>query len=58
MKEEEKRTMDIVSDMTRQYKSMQEELLNRINSLQDEVSRNDEEIKNLKVDHERVNNDK
>ena len=29
-KDEEKRTKDIISDMTRQYKSMQEELANRI----------------------------
>lgn len=37
---------------------MQEELLNKINSLQDEVTQNDEEIKSLKVEHEKVNNEK
>jgi len=44
LKDEEKRTRDIISDMTRQYKSMQEELSDRINKLAREVSDNDEHI--------------
>ena len=44
LKDEEKRTRDIISDMTRQYKSMQEELMERINKLSREVTLNDELI--------------
>lgn len=45
LKDEEKRTRDIISDMTRQYKSMQEELSERINKLSREVTTNDDLIK-------------
>ena len=44
LKDEEKRTRDIISDMTRQYKSMQEELTDRINKFSREVTENDEHI--------------
>jgi hypothetical protein len=37
LKDEEKRHYDILSDMTRQYKAMQEELTNMINKLEREV---------------------
>lgn len=50
--------MDIVSDMTRQYKSMQEELLNRINYLQSLVTDNEDKIKNLKEEYETLNTEK
>ena len=56
--EDKKRTMDIVSDMTRQFKSMQEELSNKINKLETLVSDNDDSIKNLKEDHEKLNIEK
>jgi phosphoenolpyruvate carboxylase len=44
LKDEEKRTRDIISDMTRQYKSMQEELTDKINKLSREVTENDDHI--------------
>ena len=39
--------MDIISDMTRQFKSVEEELLNRIDRLDKRSMDNDEEIKKL-----------
>tara|TARA_B110000259_G_scaffold110625_1_gene126409 strand:- start:229 stop:447 length:219 start_codon:yes stop_codon:yes gene_type:complete len=40
--------MDIISDMTRQYKSVEEELMEQINRLEQRKTNNEEEIKNLK----------
>eukprot|EP00743_Colponemidia_sp_Colp-15_P001143 GILK01001255.1.p1 GENE.GILK01001255.1~~GILK01001255.1.p1 ORF type:complete len:202 (+),score=58.52 GILK01001255.1:29-634(+) len=42
--EEQQRTFDITSDMTRQYKAMQEELLNRINQLENTVADQKEDL--------------
>lgn len=36
--EEKDRTADIVSDMTRQYKAMREELMKKVNSLNEEIA--------------------
>ena len=47
LKEEEKRTRDIISDMTRQYKSMQEELSSKINDLNSQVNLNEQRITEL-----------
>lgn len=52
---ERKTTMDIAADMTRQFKSMQEELSNKINSLESLVSDNDETLKSLREEYERLN---
>ena len=40
--------MDIISDMTRQYKSVEEELFEQISRLEQRKSNNEEEIKILK----------
>lgn len=48
LKDEEKRTRDIIADMTRQYKSMFEELTEKINKLSRDVVENDETIQDLK----------
>ena len=45
---EKKRTNDIVSDMTRQYKATQEELMEKEGHLTMKIDQNDEEIKRLK----------
>jgi Mg2+ and Co2+ transporter CorA len=58
LKDEEKRTRDIISDMTRQYKSMQEELTDRINKLSREVTENDEHIQEYKERHDKLNHEK
>lgn len=58
LKDEEKRTRDIIADMTRQYKSMFEELTEKINKLEREVVDNDETIADLKEQYEKLNNEK
>ncbi|CDW73736.1 UNKNOWN [Stylonychia lemnae] len=58
LKDEEKRTRDIIADMTRQYKSMFEELTEKINKLEREVVDNDETISDLKEQYEKLNNEK
>ena len=58
LKDEEKRTRDIIADMTRQYKSMFEELTEKINKLEREVVDNDEIIVDLKEKYEKMNNEK
>ena len=40
--------MDIISDMTRQFKSVEEDLTNKINGLEKRKSDYDEEIRELK----------
>ena len=47
MKAERKIQMDIISDMTRQYKSVEEELMNRINKLDEKRRTNDASIEQL-----------
>ena len=47
MKAEQKIQMDIISDMTRQYKSVEEELMNRINKLDEKRRTNDASIEQL-----------
>ena len=47
MKAEQKIQMDIISDMTRQYKSVEEELMNRINKLDEKRPTNDASIEQL-----------
>eukprot|EP00744_Colponema_vietnamica_P009931 GILI01014081.1.p1 GENE.GILI01014081.1~~GILI01014081.1.p1 ORF type:complete len:214 (-),score=46.89 GILI01014081.1:97-693(-) len=44
LKEEQQRTIDIMSDMTRQYKAMQEELLGKINNLETTLSQQKREL--------------
>ena len=39
--------MDIISDMTRQFKSVEEDLTNKINSLEKRRANNDEELRGL-----------
>ena len=39
--------MEIISDMTRQFKSVEEELMNRINRLEQSKDNNAAEMKNL-----------
>ena len=48
VKDEQKLQMDIISDMTRQYKSVEEELFEQISRLEQRKSNNEEEIKILK----------
>lgn len=58
LKDEEKRTRDIIADMTRQYKSMFEELTEQINKLERKVVDNNEIIDDLKEQYEKLNNEK
>lgn len=58
LKDEEKRTRDIIADMTRQYKSMFEELTEQINKLERKVVDNNEIIEDLKEQYEKLNNEK
>ena len=44
VKAEQKIQMDIISDMTRQYKSVEEELMNRINKLDEKKRANEHTI--------------
>lgn len=57
-KDEEKRRKDIIADMTRQYKSMFEELTENVNKLSREVVDNDHTIKDLKEQYEALTNEK
>ena len=47
--------MEIISDMTRQYKSVEEELMNRINRLEDRKANNDSEMKKLEDNKTKLN---
>eukprot|EP00347_Sterkiella_histriomuscorum_P022483 403338322 len=58
LKDEEKRTRDIIADMTRQYKSMFEELTEKINKLEREVVDNDDAISDLKEKYDKLNAEK
>ena len=58
LESEEKRTRDIVADMTRQYKSMEEELINREGQLSTQVTNNEEELKRLQDEHKRLSEQK
>lgn len=58
LKDEEKRTRDIIADMTRQYKSMFEELTEKINKLENDVVTNDEIIDDLKIQLDKSKQDK
>lgn len=55
LKDEEKRTRDIIADMTRQYKSMFEELTEKINKLERDVVDNDDTIADLKERYDKMN---
>ena len=44
--------MDIISDMTRQYKSMEEELINKSIVLETRKRDNEETIKQLREEYE------
>ena len=47
VKQEKKIQMDIISDMTRQYKSVEERLMDRMVKLHQQVADNNEETKRL-----------
>ena len=47
--------MEIISDMTRQYKSVEEELMNRINRLEERKSNNNTEMKKLEDTKAKLN---
>jgi len=56
--EEKKMTFEITQDMTRQYKSMQEELLGRINKLEETIQDLNDRLAESDVRQERVLKDK
>ncbi len=56
--EEKNQTFEITQDMTRQYKSMQEELLNRINKLEETVQELNDQLADSDVRVERILKDK
>ena len=58
VEEERKGTFDIIQDMTRQYKGMQEELLSRINRLEETVTELNDQLATSDARHERVLKDK
>jgi myosin heavy subunit len=56
--EEQKLTFEIRQDMTRQYKGMQEELLSRINSLEDTIQQLNDQLAEADIRHERIMKEK
>ena len=48
MEMDQKRTHDIVADMTRQYKSTEEELTQQLSQLEQQEERNDQTLQELK----------
>ncbi len=56
--DERSATFEITQDMTRQYKSMQEELLNRINLLEESVQSLNDQLADADVRQERLLKDK
>jgi len=56
--DEEKRTGDIVADMTRQYKSMKEELLQKQLGLESKVTDHKDTIKQMQEDCQRMRQEK
>mmetsp|Transcript_5966 Transcript_5966/g.4506 ORF Transcript_5966/g.4506 Transcript_5966/m.4506 type:complete len:133 (-) Transcript_5966:32-430(-) len=58
LEEKRKQTKDIVADMTRQFKSMQEELTLRITDLESQSVQNNDTIKYLKSEFERGTQEK
>ena len=58
VEEERSSTFEITQDMTRQYKSMQEELLSRINKLEETVQQLNDQLTDSDVRQERLLKDK
>jgi len=56
--EEQKQTFEITQDMTRQYKGMQEELLSRINKLEETVQQLHDQLSESDTRQERILKDK
>jgi chromosome segregation ATPase len=56
--EEQKQTFEITQDMTRQYKGMQEELLSRINKLEETVQQLHDQLSDSDARQERILKDK
>eukprot|EP01036_Dinobryon_divergens_P053855 gene53855-71969_t len=56
--EEQKQTFEITQDMTRQYKGMQEDLLSRINKLEETIQDLNDQLAEGDVRHERLLKDK
>ncbi|CAM9463324.1 unnamed protein product [Chrysoparadoxa australica] len=56
--DEKKLKLDITQDMTRQYKGMQEELLNRINQLEGGIQALQDELESSRLELERTVQDK
>jgi chromosome segregation ATPase len=56
--EEQKQTFEITQDMTRQYKGMQEELLSRINKLEETVQQLHDQLSDSDSRQERILKDK
>ena len=54
LRDQKKRTMDIVADMTRQFKSKHEELSQRIADLSDLSAKNQDKIQELEGDYQRL----
>lgn len=52
--EEQKQTFEVTQDMTRQYKGMQEELLTRINKLEESVQTLSDQLADSDMKHERI----
>lgn len=57
MESERKRTNDIVADMTRQYKSTEEELLQKDGELMKRIELNDQDITELTKEKEEIEKD-
>ena len=55
VKQEQKLQMEIIADMTRQYKSVEEEMLERINNLSTRGSLNEQEIEKLQDKKSKLN---
>ena len=51
---DQKRTNDIIADMTRQYKSTEEELTQQLSRLEQQEERNSSEIERLKEEYQRI----
>lgn len=58
LEDEQKRTFEITQDMTRQYKGMQEELLSRINNLEETIQELNDKLTDAMISNERITKDK
>jgi DNA repair exonuclease SbcCD ATPase subunit len=58
LEDNQRGTFEITQDMTRQYKGMQEELLSRINNLEETIQELNDKLTDATINNERITKDK